>query len=159
MNKFQWRITLLIMILMLSGPGPVPAQHNHGTPSHDMGGMATQDVLVDDIVVSFSVMANPEHLKMLQDMKMKEDIEPGTTHNITVVLMDQATRQPITYASVSMRVVDPSGKDQIKALKFESSMNSYNAYFNMPEKGRYQVLVLARYDGQKKTGGIYYNVQ
>jgi len=30
------------------------------------------------------MMANDEHQKMLKDMKMKEDIEPGTTHNITV---------------------------------------------------------------------------
>ena len=31
-------------------------------------------------------MANEYHKKMLKDMKMKDDIEPGTTHNITVTL-------------------------------------------------------------------------
>ena len=33
---------------------------------------------------------------MLQDMKMKEDIEMGTTHNITVVLKDGKTQKEIT---------------------------------------------------------------
>ena len=63
------------------------AQHQHGGMS--MGGsmkMESKDVLVEGVKVSFTVMANDEHRKMLKDMKMKEDIEPGTTHNITVAL-------------------------------------------------------------------------
>ena len=45
---------------------------------------------------------------MLKDMKMKDDIEAGTTHNVTVILTDQATQKPITDTSVSMKVVDPN---------------------------------------------------
>jgi len=66
-----------------------------------MGGsmkMESKDVLVEGVKVSFTVMANDSHKKMLQDMKMKEDIEPGTTHNITVVLKDQKTQREITDA-------------------------------------------------------------
>ena len=61
------------------------AQHQHGGMS--TGGamkMESKDVLVEGVKVSFTVMANDEHRKMLKDMNMKEDIEPGTTHNITV---------------------------------------------------------------------------
>ena len=88
------------------------------------------------------MMANDEHQKMLKDMKMKEDIEPGTTHNITVTLKDEKTQKEITDAQINMKVVDPKGKDQIKALKYDGEMKSYDAYFNLPEKGKYQVMIL-----------------
>jgi hypothetical protein len=150
----------VLSTLLLTSPGALLAQsqHGHGAATHDMGGMQTQDVLVQETVIGFAVMANAEHLKMLRDMKMTEAIEVGTTHNITITLKDQKTQQPITDATVSMRVVDPSGKDQIKTLRYEGSMNSYDAYFSMPDSGKYQILVLAKYGDQKKTAGIYYDV-
>jgi hypothetical protein len=141
--------------LILAGPYQVWAQHGHGA-TH--GAMPTQDVLVDGVVVGFAVMSNKDHKKMLAQMKMKDDIEPGSTHNVTITIKDQQTQHPVTGASVGVRVVAPSGKDQVKAMKFEPSMNSYDAYFNMPEKGRYQILVLVREGDQKKTAGIYYDV-
>jgi adenine deaminase len=147
----------MLLTLLLTGPGQLLAQHGHGA-THDMSNMKTQDILVEGVMVSFAVMDNREHKKMLRDMKMKDDIEAGTTHNITVTLKDQETQQPITNAKVSMRVVDPHGKDQIKTLKHEASMNSFDAYFNMPAKGRYQILMLANYGDQKKTAGIYHEV-
>ena len=39
--------------------------------------MDTKEVLVEGVKVTFQIMANEEHQKMLKDMKMKEDIEPG----------------------------------------------------------------------------------
>ena len=135
------------------------AQHQHGGAS--AGGsmkMESKDVLVEGVKVSFVIMANDEHKKMLKDMKMKEDIEPGTTHNITVTLKDVKTQKDITDATVTMKVVDPAGKDQIKTLKFENLMKSYDAYFNMKEKGKYQVMVLFKAGDQKRTAGIYYEV-
>jgi hypothetical protein len=136
------------------------AQHSHGGMS--MGTpmkMDTKEVLVEGVKVSFQIMANDEHQKMLKDMKMKEDIEPGTTHNITVTLKDEKTQKEITNAQINMKVIDPKGKDQIKALKFEEAMKSYDAYFNLPEKGKYQVMVLFKVGEQKKTAGIYYDVK
>ena len=58
-----------------------------------------------------------------------------------------------------MKVVDPKGKDQIKSLKYENDMKSYDAFFNLPDKGRYQVMVLVKQGEQKKTAGIYYDVK
>ncbi len=135
------------------------AQHSHGGMS--MGGMKmeSKDVLVEGTKVSFTVMANSEHKKMLEDMKMKVDIEPGSTHNITVALKDEKTQKEITDAQVTMKVVDPKGKDQIKTLKYDGDMKSYDAYFNMPEKGKYQVMVLLKIGDQKKTAGIYYDLK
>jgi len=121
--------------------------------------MDTKDVLVEGIKVTFMVMPNESHKKMLKDMKMKEDIELGTTHNITVTLKDEKTQKEITDAQITMKVVDPKGKDQIKTLKYEGEMKSYDAYFNLPEKGKYQVMVLFKVGEQKKTAGIYYDLK
>jgi len=136
------------------------AQHSHGGMS--MGTpmkMDTKEVLVEGVKVTFQIMANDEHQKMLKDMKMKEDIEPGTTHNVTVTLKDEKTQKEITNAQISMKVVDPKGKDQIKPLKYEDMMKSYDAYFNLPEKGKYQIMILAKVADKKTTAGIYYDVK
>jgi hypothetical protein len=135
------------------------AQHQHGGMS--MGGsmkMESKDVLVEGVKVSFTVMPNDEHLKMLKDMKMKEDIEPGTTHNISVTLKDEKSQKEITNAQVNMKVVDPKGKDQIKPLSFEEMMKSYDGYFNMPEKGKYQIMVLLKIGEKKRTAGVYWDI-
>ena len=133
----------------------------HGGMKMDSGGMKmeTKDVLVEGVKVSFMVMANESHKKMLKDMKMKEDIEPGTTHNITVILKDEKTQKEITDAEIQMKVVDPKGKDQIKALKYEGEMKSYDAYFNLPEKGNYQVMILFKVGDKKSTAGMHHEVK
>ena len=135
------------------------AQHGHGGMSGGSMKMETKDVIVEGIKVSFMVMANENHKKMLADMKMKEDIEPGSTHNITVILKDDKTQKEITDAQINMKVVDPKGKDQIKPLKYEGEMKSYDAYFNLPGKGKYQIMILAKVGEKKTTAGIYYEVK
>ena|SRR3989339_57502 len=135
------------------------AQHGHGGMSTGGMKMETKDVVVEGIKVSFMVMANSDHKKMLEDMKMKEEVEPGSTHNITVTLKDEKSQKEVTNAQITMKVVDPKGKDQIKTLKYESEMKSYDAYFNMPEKGKYQVMILFKTGDQKRNAGIYYDVK
>ena len=126
-----------------------------GTPMK----MDTKEVLVEGVKVVFQIMANDEHQKMLKDMKMKEDIEPGTTHNITVTLKDEKSQKEITNAQINMKVVDPKGKDQIKTLRYEGMMKSYDAFFNLPERGKYQVMILFKIGEQKRTAGIYYELR
>ena len=136
------------------------AQHSHGGMS--MGTpmkMDTKEVLVEGIKVTFQMMANDEHQKMLKDMKMKEDIEPGTTHNIAVTLKDEKTQKEMANAQITMKVVDPKGKDQIKPLKYDGEMKNYDAYFNLSEKGKYQVMILAKVGEKKTTAGIYYDLK
>ena len=135
------------------------AQHGHGSMKGESMKMDTRDVLVEGVKVTFQIMVNEEHKKMLKDMKMKEDIEPGTTHNITITLKDEKTQKEITDAQINMKVVDPKGKDQIKALKYEGMMKSYDAYFNLSEKGKYQVLVLFKIGEKNRTAGIYYEIK
>ncbi|MDZ7581757.1 MAG: hypothetical protein U5R30_14495 [Deltaproteobacteria bacterium] len=159
MKRYQ-RLALLLGVVAVLAPCLASAQHTHG---HGSGGggmqMDTREVLVEDLKVTFQIMENAEHRKMLKDMNMTDDIEAGTTHNVAVVLTDQTIQQPITDAAVSMKVVDPGGKDQIKSLKYEGSMKSYDAYFSMPQEGRYEILVLVKTGDVKKTAGIYYDLK
>jgi hypothetical protein len=154
-----WIVVLAVSVLVFCGQGSISlAQHNHGGMSMGAMKMDTKEVLVEGTKVTFQIMVNSEHQKMLKDMKMKEDIEAGTTHNITVTLKDEKSQKEITNAEITMKVVDPKGKDQIKSLKYENDMKSYDAYFNLPDKGKYQVMVLVKQGEQKKTAGIYYDV-
>ncbi len=135
------------------------AQHGHGGMSGGSMKMDTKEVLVEGVKMVFQIMSNQEHQKMLKDMKMKETVEAGTTHNITVTLKDEKTQKEMTDAQISMKVVDPKGKDQIKPLKYEGEMKSYDAYFNLPEKGKYQIMILAKVGEKKTTAGIYYELK
>jgi hypothetical protein len=149
--------SILSLFIFVSAP---MAQHSHGGMS--MGAsmkMDTREVLVEGVKVIFQIMANDEHQKMLKDMKMKEVIEPGTTHNITVTLKDEKTQKEMANAQISMKVIDPKGKDQIKPLKYEGEMKSYDAYFNLPDKGKYQIMILAKVGEKKTTAGIYYELK
>jgi len=153
-------VLMLLVLSLLTLSAVSLAQHSHGGMS--MGTpmkMDTKEVLVEGVKVTFQMMANDEHQKMLKDMKMKEDIEAGTTHNITVTLKNEKTQKEILDAKITMKVVDPKGKDQIKTLKYEGEMKSYDAYFNLKEKGKYQVMILFKIEEQKRTAGIYYEIK
>ena len=86
--------------------------------------MDTREVLVEGVKVIFQIMANDEHRKMLQDMKMKDDITPGTTHNITITLKDEKSQKEITDAKINLKVIEPKGKDQSKTPQNEEAMNT-----------------------------------
>jgi hypothetical protein len=158
MQKYKWLALAGTIFSIVLFSALTSAQHMHGSGGGSMK-MDSREVLAEGVKVTFQVMANDEHRKMLKDMKMKDDIEAGTTHNVTVVLTDQATQKEITDATVSMKVVDPSAKNQIKNLKYESSMKSYDGYFNLPEKGKYELLVLIKSGEMKRTAGIYYELK
>jgi hypothetical protein len=154
-------VLLLLFFCLFTFTSISLAQHSHGgmstgTPMK----MDTKEVLIEGVKVTFQIMANDEHRKMLKDMKMKENIEPGTTHNITVILKDEKNQKEITNAQINMKVIDPKGKDQMKSMKYEEMMKSYDAYFNLKEKGKYQVMILFK-AGDKKPipAGIYYEIK
>ncbi len=132
------------------------AQHGHGGGGKDQAlKMETKEVLVDGWKIAFMVMANDEHKKVLKDLKIKQDVETGSTHNVSLTLKDQQGKE-VTDAQVNMKVIDPQGKDQIKPLKYDDRLKGYDAYFNLKEKGKYQILVLVKKEDQKRTAGIYY---
>ena len=63
------------------------------------------------------------------------------------------------FSLETMKTVDPKGKDQIKMLKYDEMMKSYDAYFNFAEQGKYQVMVLFKIEGKKRTAGFYYEIK
>jgi hypothetical protein len=38
-------------------------------------------------------------------------------------------------------------------------MKSFDAYFNLPQKGRYELLVLIRQGERRTTAGVYYDLK
>jgi hypothetical protein len=147
------------------------AQHQHGgmsgmpgtegakKPEPTIGNEASPTrtfLLPGGIKAAFSIVAMAEHKKMLQDMRMKMEVDPQATHNIAVTLRDTRTNLPITDAVVKMKVIDPKGKDQIKILDLIAGMNQYAGDFTLSGKGRYQILILFKAGGKKEAAGFYY---
>ena len=157
MKKNLLVLLLLMGCALLFQAALSQAQHGHGSGSSPA--MEVREVLTGGVKVSFQIMPNEEHRKALKSMKMKDDVEPGSTHNIAVVCTDEKTGKPITDAAVSMKVIDPAKKDQIKNMKYEAKMKSYDAYFSLKDKGKYQIMVLLKRGEQKLAAGIYYEME
>ncbi len=162
-------LTLACFAIAFSLPGPSAAQHQHGAASPPAAGgekkmepspgqetSPSRTFLLDGVKASFSIMAMAEHKKMLQDMKMKVEVDPQATHNIAVTLTDTRSNLPIGDAVVKMKVISPKGKDQIKLLDFTMAMNQYSGDFTLNGKGRYQILILFKAGGKKQAAGFYY---
>jgi hypothetical protein len=172
MKPFVVMLTLLAAVSL--SPAAGFSQHQHG----QHGGMAGAEgekkaestlgnetssnrtfLLEGGVKAAFSIMAMPEHKKMLQDMKMKVDVDPQATHNIAVTLSDTRTNLPIADAVVKMKVIDPKGQGQVRLLDFIAGMNQYAGDFTLSGKGRYQVLILFKTGGKKQAGGFYYRLK
>ncbi|MGE5840015.1 MAG: hypothetical protein ACM34H_08760 [Deltaproteobacteria bacterium] len=151
--------SLAVVVALAVLPSVSPAQHQHGAAKGEPMKMDTKEVMVEGVKVVFQIMANEEHKKMLLDMKSKEEPEAGTTHNIAVTLTDEKTHKEVTNAEVNMKVIDPAGKSQIKPLKADTMMKYYNAYFNLSQKGKYEVLIVFKVGDRKSNAGIYYDVK
>jgi hypothetical protein len=153
-------LTLLaVVVALVLLPSISLAQHQHGAAKGEAMKMDTKEVLVEGVKVVFQIMTNEEHKKMLVDMKSKEQPETATTHNIAVTLVDEKSRKEVMNAEINMKVIDPAGKSEIKALKPDTMMKYYNAYFNLSQMGKYQVLIVFKIGEQKNTAGIYYETK
>jgi hypothetical protein len=154
MERLVLELLAILFVLLVLSSIPL-AQHQHEASKSEAMKSDTREVLVEGAKAIFQIMPNEEHRKMLKDMKMKEELEPGTTHNIAVVLVDEKTQKEIMEAQVKMKVIDPAGKDQIKTLKAEEMMKSYDGYFNLPGKGKYQLLISFRVGEKRRNAGIF----
>ena len=158
-------LSAIVIVGVIVAPGLAAAQHQHGSPGghagHGAPGMQMdqREVLVEGVRVIFQVMTNAEHKKMLVAMKSKEDPEAGSTHNIAVVLQTDATRKEILDAEVRMKLIDPKGQEQVKPLRFSKDMKSYDNYFNLADKGQYQIIVAFKTGGKTMNAGVYYDLK
>ena len=145
-----WTVRLLIlggMVWTLSTPSLAGAQHQgHDMSSHGAGGMGpaqssgtyTHQVVDQGVRAEFQIMN-------LASMNMKNPA--GATHHIMVALVREGTNERIRNVIGRIRVVSPSGKDQVETLKDYSGM--YAANFSFPEKGKYEVTCVFKADDKQ----------
>jgi hypothetical protein len=163
--------TIGMLLLAICGVFfPAMAQHQHGGPPPPASGgekkmepglgaetsPSRTFLLEGNIKAAFSIMPMADHKKMLQDMKMKVDVDPQATHNIAVSLTDTRSNLPLADALVKIKVIGPKGNEQIKMLDFTQAMNQYAGDFALSEKGKYQILILFKSSGKKYPAGFYY---
>jgi len=149
-------VSLFVLFLLVS---PLIAQHGHmAAEKQPVMKMASTDVVSDGLVVTFIVMPNSAHKNMLKNMKMGDDIEPGSTHNIMVLLKDEKTGEEFTGARVSLKVVDSDDDEQIKTGSYKKMMGTYNAYFKLAKTDKYMITVLLDTGAQKRSIGISYDM-
>lgn len=161
---------VLIAVFTLAGVlalAPVSnAQHDHGKGGTQHGGtqpgtmvMESTEVFTQELTASFMVMRNENHRNMLKNMKLKDDIEPGTTDNIMVKLKEYPSGKAITVEHVTLRVVAPDGKEQLKAASYKEMMKTWDAYFILRQNGKYEISVIIEEGGQKRTVGFIHNLK
>ena len=172
------KFLLFIGVFSLTiGWGTISAlgQHQHGSPQppapavggekkvESRTGAETSSnrtfLLEGGIKAAFSITAMADHKKMLQDMKMKAEVDPQATHNISVTLTDTRSNLPLTDAVVKMKIIGTKGTEQMKLLDFTQAMNQYSGDFTFAERGRYQILILFKSGGKKQAGGFYYRLK
>jgi hypothetical protein len=163
-------MTFILVIFCLASPGW--AQHQHGSHQSSVPATGGEEkmgsavgaenspsrtfLLEGGIKAAFSIMPMADHKKMLQDMKMKVEVDPQATHNIAVTLTDTGSNLPLADAVVKMKIIPPKGTEQIKLLDFTQAMNQYAGDFTLSEKGKYQILILFKSGGKKHPAGFYY---
>jgi hypothetical protein len=171
-RKILWGI---VITLVFGCAQPGWAQHQHGShpsPAPEGGGEKKVDsstgnesssnrvfLLDGSVKASFGILPMAEHKKMLQEMKMKVEVDPQATHNIAVSLIDVRSQLSLNEAVVKMKVISPKGKEEVKILDHIPAMNQYSGDFALPEKGRYQILILFKSGGKKQAGGFYYRLK
>ena len=151
-------LAVLVSLLMLFSLASLSlAQNGHRAaekqPEMKMK-MASTDVVADGLVVTFMVMPNSTHKNMLKNMKMEDDIEPGSTHNIMVLIKDAKSGEEFSGARVSLKVADDDDDEQIKTGSYKKMMRTYDAYFKLTKTGRYMITVLLDTGAQKRSIGI-----
>lgn len=91
-------------------------------------GTFTHQAVDQGVRVEFQIMS-------LASMKTTDT--GGATHHIMVTFVREGKNEQIRNVMGRIRVVSPSGKDQVETLKDYSGM--YAANFSFPEKGKYEV--------------------
>jgi hypothetical protein len=118
----------------------------HDMSAHGSGGMGqtqssgtfTHQVVDQGVRAEFQIMS-------MASMNMKD--AGGATHHIMVKFVREGTNEQIGNVMGRVRVVSPSGKDQVETLKDYSGM--YAANFSFPEKGKYEVTCVFKADDKQ----------
>jgi hypothetical protein len=160
MKKRTLSIVLaMILSLCVWGLPNASGQHGdhgkmeHGTPSgHEKMGHGntektfTHEAVVDGIKAAFQVMS-------LAEMNMKDP--KGNTHHVMAKFFDKATKDQIKDAIGKIKVIAPSGKEQVASLQDYSGI--FAANFTVAETGKHGIICLFKIHDKKHLVKFWYN--
>ena len=127
------------------GMGDMTKSHS-GTGEHGAkGDMFSHQDTVEGVRAEFQVMS-------LASMNMKDP--EGNTHHIMVKFFNDSMNHQIKDVVGKIKVISPSGKEQVGSLIDYSGI--YAANFTFGEKGKYGVICLFKVDGQKHLVKFWY---
>jgi len=142
--------TTSIVLLLIVSPGAF-AMDSHS--AHGMGdatempatGAFEHKMAVDGIRTEFQIMS-------LADMKMKDP--NGATHHVMVKLFDEKMNHPIEGVQGKIKIIAPSGAEQVVPLTDYSG--TYAANFAFTEGGNYGVICLFKKGDQSHVAKFWY---
>jgi hypothetical protein len=109
------------------------------------GGTFTHQEIVEGVQAEFQVMT-------LASMNMNDP--QGNTHHIMVKFADVSSQKKIGNAIGKIKVISPTGKEQVESLQNYSGILAAN--FTFDEKGKYGVICLFKVDGKKRLVKFWY---
>ena len=60
---------------------------------------------------------------------------------------------------MTMKVIDSKGKDQIKEMRYDEKRKSFDRYFTLLDRGKYQVIVPVKRGDYNIPAGISYELK
>ncbi len=142
--------TTSAVLLLFASPGAFAMD---GHASHGKGGamkmpatgVFEHKMVVDGIRTEFQIMS-------LADMKMKDP--NGATHHVMVKLFDEKMDHPIGGIQGKIKIISPSGAEQVVPLTDYSG--TYAANFTFTENGNYGVICLFKKGEQSHLAKFWY---
>jgi len=122
------------------------AESKHKTMDHSaMGGTFFHEAVVDGVRTEFQVMS-------LASMKMNDP--DGNTHHVMAKFFDETSKDQIKNAAGKIKVIAPSGKEQVATLKDYSGI--FAANFTIEQKGKYGIICLFKIGDKKRVAKFWY---
>ena len=151
------RFLVVLALLLALSPGPFAlAETDHrshgdisksGSMEHGQtGGTFTHQEVVEGVQAEFQVMT-------LASMNMTDP--QGKTHHIMVKFVEVSSQQQIAHAIGKIKVISPTGKEQVESLQNYSGILAAN--FTFDEKGEYGIICLFKVDGKKGLVKFWYS--
>lgn len=155
--KLRSFLTVLALLITLSPRPFALADTDHqgqsdmsGSKSGSMehgqtGATFTHQEVVEGVQAEFQVMT-------LASMNTKDP--EGKSHHIMAKFFDASSHKQINNAIGKIKVISPSGKEQLESLQNYSGILAAN--FTFDEKGKYGVICLFKVDEKKRLVKFWY---
>ena len=127
------------------GPDAAPKSQTEEMEHDKAGTIFTYDALVEGVRAEFQVMSLAS---------MNKEGPQGNTHHVMVKFFNGSSEDPIKSGMGKIKVINPSGKEQIDKLVNYSGI--FAANFTFDEKGRYGVICLFKVNGKKRLVKFWY---